>query len=303
MAGVTLLIDGDPLVYACGFVAERRKHALSWVDVTPAGDRLRNASFDGAWRRDQFIEMANLHPDEYTSTPYSIPLPFGYATEAMYSMLDGIQNHVNAYLEAIGLVPAGRRIYLTGADNFRIAAATIRPYKGNRTQPRPYWYAALREWMVTRLGAIVVNGYEADDALAMIQWRHLNDVTPRTIICTIDKDLLMVPGLHYNTKRKESFQQSAEGATLSFYRQLMTGDLTDNIPGCHRIGYETARKRLGLGATEREMFDIVLATYAANMEKYPEHHAPHTDPMGSLIENAQLLHMLRSRTDKWSPPA
>ena len=50
------------------------------------------------------------------------------------------------------------------------------------------------------------------------------------------------------------------------------------------------------------MFDIVLAQYAANMEKYPEHHAPHTDPFGAVYENARLLHMLRSKDDKWYPP-
>ena len=45
--------------------------------------------------------------------------------------------------------------------------------------------------MQSRYGAQVIDGMEADDALALAQ-------TDKTAIATIDKDLLMVVGRHYN---------------------------------------------------------------------------------------------------------
>jgi len=302
---VTLLIDGDPLVYACGFVAEKRRHLLSWVDVTKDGDVIRRATFESAWRRDRFIELVNLHPDEYEAELYSIPYPFSFAAQAFRTTLEGIEKNVGEYLRAVGHEPGGTRIYLTGTGNFRAELATIKPYKGNRTAPRPYHYDALRQYMVEKHGAKVVNGIEADDAVSIIQWRGRQKTPkhPRTIICTVDKDLLMVPGFHYNTREKEAWYQSPEEAQLAFYRQLLTGDGTDNIPGCHGIGKARASVILpSLLWSERQMYDVVLAEYAANMVRYPEHHRPHTLPEDALLENARLLWMLRHKGDVWEPP-
>ena len=299
---VTLLIDGDPLVYACGFVAERRRHLLEWRDVTPDGDVGRYASFDAAWRRDRFIELMNLHPDEWASTIYSTPAPFGYAVQAMRATLDGIENHVGDYLRHNGLEPGESAIYLTGGKTFRDKIATIQPYKGNRTASRPYWYSKLREWMVAERGAIVTSGIEADDAIAMLQWQEQSALDPKTILCTVDKDLNMVPGLHYNTKRKEAWWQTGDDAIVAFYRQLLTGDATDNIPGCYLLGPAKAEKMIVPGMTERQMFEIALYAYNVNIERYPDHHAPHTDPLEALRENARLLHMLRGPDDEWREP-
>ena len=299
---VTLLIDGDPLVYSCGYVAERRRHILSWVDVTTDGDVYHEAEFEHAWRRDAFIDLMNLHPDEWACQTYAIPYDFGFAVQALRTTLAGIEDNVRPYLIHLGLEPGPTQIYLTGGDNFRHNVATIRPYKGNRGNARPFWYAKLREYMVERHGAIVVDEYEADDAIAMVQWQTAYTVEPTSIICTIDKDLKMVPGLHYHTKDKEAWYQSPQGALECFYRQLLTGDATDNIPGLYRVGKSRAAVLLPSGLSERDMYERVLAEYATNMAKYPEHHLPHTDPAECLAENARLLWMLRHPDDKWYPP-
>lgn len=115
--------------------------------------------------------------------------------------------------------------WLTGSNNFRY---TIYPeYKANRKDvPRPEHLQACREFLVTNWKARVTDGNEADDELGIEQSAQGME----TVICSIDKDLLQVPGYHYNFVRGiESFVSPLEGLR-SFYKSLITGDATDNIP-------------------------------------------------------------------------
>ena len=79
--------------------------------------------------------------------------------------------------------------YLSGGNNFR---KTIDPqYKANRLgKPKPKWLETCREHLVTKWNAVVTDGIEADDALGIAQRED-------TIICSLDKDLLQIPGNHY----------------------------------------------------------------------------------------------------------
>ena len=84
------------------------------------------------------------------------------------------------------------RIFLSSKEkpNFR---KVINPeYKANRdkTDTPPLVYTC-KEYLDKTWGAEYIVSYEADDALA---WNQ----TSKTIICTIDKDLDMIPGMHYN---------------------------------------------------------------------------------------------------------
>jgi len=64
-------------------------------------------------------------------------------------------------------------------------------------------------------------------------------------IATLDKDLYGVPGWHWNWRRKELFNVSPEDADRFFYKQLITGDATDNIPGLfRRLGQKATRTLL-----------------------------------------------------------
>jgi 5'-3' exonuclease len=81
------------------------------------------------------------------------------------------------------------RLFLTGKDNFRY---TIYPeYKAHRPKEKPFWLQACREYLIATFNAEVIDGQEADDALGINQ-------TGDTIICSIDKDLDMLRGDHYN---------------------------------------------------------------------------------------------------------
>lgn len=124
------------------------------------------------------------------------------------------------------------QIFLTGKDNFRNKVDPL--YKISRKDsPKPVHYDAIREYMINNWQAEVIDGMEADDALGLAQ-----DST--TTICSIDKDLLMVEGSHYNFVKDEWSYTDAEYGTFLFYKQMLTGDNTDDIPGIYGLGDKKA---------------------------------------------------------------
>jgi len=143
--------------------------------------------------------------------------------------------------------------FLTGPNNFRKA---INPeYKANRKdKPKPVHLQACRNYLVQEYGAIITDGYEADDALGFHQ-------TEDTIICSIDKDLMMIPGAHYNFIKKEYTEVSELDGLKSFYRSMLVGDTSDNIVGVKGIGKVKAAKIIDHLTTEDEMYEAVRFLY------------------------------------------
>jgi 5'-3' exonuclease len=153
--------------------------------------------------------------------------------------------------------------FLSGDTNFR---KTINPeYKANRTDlKRPEYLPTCRLHLVLEWGAVNAENCEADDLLGINQKED-------TIICTIDKDLLQVPGRHYNFVKQEFREVSEKEGLFQFYWQCIMGDRTDNIFGFDGIARNTIPKKLeplyqemqhasSMG-TEVDLFDIVRAQY------------------------------------------
>lgn len=129
------------------------------------------------------------------------------------------------------------RLFLSGSGNFREHVATIKPYKGNRPETaKPKYYKQIKDYMVNHWNAEVVHGREADDALGTAQWAA-KDLS--TIIVSIDKDLDMVPGHHYNWVKDEFYFVPLREANLRIFYQMLEGDVTDNIPGIKGVGPKT----------------------------------------------------------------
>jgi len=49
-----------------------------------------------------------------------------------------------------------------------------------------------------------------------------------------DKDTDMIPGWHYNPRKKEKYHIGYKEAKYNFYKQLLIGDTADNIAGCEQ---------------------------------------------------------------------
>ena len=105
------------------------------------------------------------------------------------------------------------RIFLSGKQipNFR---SLIYPdYKANRKDlVKPQEVKELEWYLQDVLGAELIHGYEADDALG---WNQ----TETTVICTIDKDLDMIPGMHYNFVSGKSYYVNQSTALKQSYDQ------------------------------------------------------------------------------------
>jgi hypothetical protein len=127
------------------------------------------------------------------------------------------------------------RIYLSGKNNFRYDVAVTRPYKGNREgKVKPIHLSHCYDYLRTKYRAITVDGYEADDAIA-------SDMVQNSAVhCGIDKDIQQIAGRHYNFVTKEMIVVSDAQAKLNMFRQICTGDGTDNIPGLPLIGEKKA---------------------------------------------------------------
>jgi 5'-3' exonuclease len=188
-------------------------------------------------------------------------------------------------------------IFLSGDNNFRY---DIYPeYKANMTQPKPRHLKALKEYLVTTYEALVSDGCEADDLLGIEQCKGGD-----TIICSIDKDLRMIPGKHYSfeisgkitrgPRAGKPWVRPMEMVTVSeadglrkFYYQLLVGDRTDNVMGAAGVGPVTADRILASCGTERELFEAVSDHYGSEEE---------------LLMTGQCLWIFRKPNDRWEIP-
>lgn len=217
---------------------------------------------------------------------------FAANEDPVENALHSVKVMLNSMLTATGCEEY--ECFLTGKNNYRHEVATIKPYKGNRKQPKPVHYDAIRDYLVNVHGAVIVDEMEADDILGIKQ-------TDETIIASIDKDLDMIPGWHYNWRKEDLYYVERDEATRNFYRQLLTGDSTDNIVGIPGIGPKKADAILNTVDGQMEFWDIedweeeafwtVLDVYSLHYKR----------PYEVLTEMAELL-WIQNGTGRWKSP-
>ena len=177
------------------------------------------------------------------------------------------------------------KIAVRGPDNFR---REIYPaYKANRKKEMTEKERELFDYSYNQLeshwGAEKATGMEADDLLAI--W---HTETPG-IIASLDKDMLQVPGLHYNFRSKEFQYIEEEEASYLLHLQMLTGDSTDNIKGLKGIGPVKAKKILA-GVPAKRHLNRVKAAWRANHGLGWER---------ELQLNTDLLYLRRSHDDRY----
>ena len=171
-------------------------------------------------------------------------------------------------------------VYLTGTDNFRREIAPS--YKANRPDERPAHWQAVREFLVTHHKAEICNGHEADDQLGIQQDKKRGT----TVICSIDKDLLQIPGRHYNFVKKTFQEVGIDEGLEHLYLQSLIGDRSDNIIGVAGIGPVKAAQALD-GLLPEEWYDKCRELY-------------NDDERFHL--NMKLLYIWQKPNDIWQPP-
>lgn len=260
-----ILLDADILTYAIGFASQKTYYTLYMDDGM-------------VWEYTSIREAKKMcGPDDSLVTRVE-SMPTDYVKDKLSKTINKIKKETGCDK----LQP-----YLTGKNNFRIDTAVTVPYKGNRKLGKPEHYKFIRQHLVDEYGAVIVDGEEADDALGIEQ-------SDNTIIASIDKDLLMIPGWHYNLNTGNILEASDPGELKIdkgkltgygfkwFCAQMLLGDNVDNIKGVKGLGDVRTYQLLAPIEKELDLWKFVRNTYKK-----------HKMSMDRLDENAQLLWIRR----------
>lgn len=281
------LIDGDSFLYRAGFAVEKTKYLVQGTadngdEVfircdTAAGAKICAVNHKGIiWTRKEIGAVED-------------------AIAVLRGMISKAVSDAGAVLHFVYLSPMG--------GNFRDALGKIRKYKGNRdNSARPVYYPDLRDCLLRDYAATVARGEEADD---MISWvsRQMTKQGKEHVIVGIDKDLLQIPGDHYDWVLNEHKNLSDDEARLWYWAQVLAGDSGDNILGCWRLGVKKAVNFIAQcnGLSDDEMWPKIVRKYKESQKIEGCPYAA-LDAESVALETCRLVR-LRQQPDEelWTP--
>lgn len=255
------LVDADILRYEVGSVGQKLNKETGEVDILP---------FD--FVKEVFDERVRTIIEGSGASEGILFLTGDKSTLRMAN------RNINSSLQGVDYLP-----------NFRETLATGKVYKGTRTKDKPFHWLNLTAYILAQGlssdGRVsIANGCEADDLIAIT---HGQMDRGSSIICSRDKDLRMVPGLHYGWEcgKQPEFgpveyddlgtiqlirNKSPKGITTNkivgggfkfFCSQLLTGDVVDNIGGAKGAGPVKSYALLSDCTSERDCFNTVRRHY------------------------------------------
>ena len=310
----TLAVDADILTYRNAWAAQQTHYDLYFK-----GKSLEK-TFRYADDYKKFLDEQPSHLQKhYEKRPREVGLDLKIATDSIDKCIYSMIKKFN-----VGNVVC----YLTDEEksNFRYKIATLLPYKADRGE-KPKFYRQCREHLMDRWNAQVIVGEEADDAMAQLQFPHYQRLiygedrsdSDITMIASLDKDLKMVPGYHYDFSDKAELRWIDELQGLrNFYTQLLTGDKSvDNIPGLFQICKKKVMPKMKAPlqdcTTEVEMYKYVRSIWEKNLPKEYSVTRGEGDDIEVetiklnldevLLEIGNLLWMRRFKGKWWTFPA
>lgn len=265
-----LLIDGDVIAYRASAAAEKTRYMVSG----PLGRYV--AEFDSAAEaKEAMLEDGLLWSRKELE-------PEDKAILIVNAMIGDIRAHYDSEDPEV-------HIFLSpSVGNYREQLATRAKYKGNRDHvARPTHHRACVARLVA-LGGVTADGQEADDALGIAASEDKG-----SIICSIDKDLLQIPGRHYDFVKKEETTVTPKEGTKFFYQQVLSGDDADNVPGIKGVGAVKASKLLEKAESPLACWLVCLAEYK---KAYGDKGA------AFALETARLVYVRKKPKEMWVPP-
>lgn len=289
---ITVLVDGDIVAYKCAAAADGRYWSHPEVVLT-----LR---LDGSnvfkYKKDLVLECEKRGLDVSLCKEEYIPDPEPYALHSVKLSIKRIKEDVEKEFPGY---KADLRIFLTGKENFR---NKINPsYKSNREgMRRPYHLSACKEYLTTVHGAITEEGFEADDLIGIAAEGEIT-----CVVATIDKDLQMIPAIYYHLDKQTFTGVDEDQAELTFYKQVLTGDVTDGIVSLKGVGPKTAEKQMALvGEVYESRYEAALALFFKYIEREEDELVEdYIQRVECIFENvANLIWIRRSREEFWRNP-
>ena len=293
----TLLIDADPIVYRCGFAAEKtsyhivyEKDGLNEVHFSP-DDNYTAGDYMKTWKRN------NTDVEILSQTREVIPEPESHAIQTTEFQINSIIRACKDRYDDVGRI----RLVLTEGKSFRDSIATVRPYKGNIDPThKPAHYVLIRNFLRDAYGAEMASGIEADDAVSI---EARKDDGERHVVATIDKDLDQIPGVHYDYLRKVFYVVTHAAASRFFWTQALAGDATDNIVGCTGFGLVKAERAINLAweRGEHAVWEDIVALYGKSMALEKCEYKS-MKPEAVALEMARLVKLQEYTDHLWTPP-
>lgn len=175
---------------------------------------------------------------------------------------------------------------------FRTEFYKYRRYKGNRP-PKPDWFNLWYPTMklqLEELGFVQIPYLEADDIIASLAV----ELGPAScIIMSPDKDLMQIPGVHFDYKKGADAQMIVvpePTANYNFWLSMLEGDDADNIAGVPGLGVKKGKALLD-AAEPVQYKSVVLGAYCKYFDSY----------YGNIIfeQTFNTLMMLRPQHAHW----
>jgi len=187
-------------------------------------------------------------------------------------------------------------IYLSDSleQNFRYKLFPL--YKGNRVLSKPTHFQSLSDTLANTFEATIAEGMEADDAIGI----EANRLGPdKCVIASIDKDLLQIPGNHYNWVNGVWRRIEAGEGEYRFYKQLLVGDPVDNIVprvglSCPGVGERKAENYLEGCATTEDYNKTIWETYREHCLNHDNEELYHR-----IETTGQLLKIRQHEDEVW----
>lgn len=186
--------------------------------------------------------------------------------------------------------------FISGSRNYRYDL--FPDYKANRRGAvDPIHRQSVKEFLILEWMCLVSDGIEADDAIGIEHTRFTRqgDVP---IICSIDKDFKQLSGRFYDFVLDKHFEVGQDEAKRYFYKQLVLGDKSDNIPGYDGKARQKPTKLIqhyydliGLAETEWGMYNQAFDAFMEGGQTQDDLHL-----------TAQLCYILRNEGEFWKPP-
>jgi len=187
--------------------------------------------------------------------------------------------------------------FYQGMNHKNFRTDLLPEYKGHRTKTeaillwKPTILATLKKIGVTELFYI-----ESDDALAVVSRLFSN-----YILVSADKDMVQIPGTHYNPFKKgpaispDRWKRiSKHQALFNLYCQVLSGDSTDmpnELCGIPLVGEVKSKKFLSKAENEDEYMKVVHDKYSA---KFGEEAG-----LKRALVTYQMVRLLTHSKDDW----
>jgi DNA polymerase-1 len=240
------LIDADTLIFSACLHCEEQE------DLLP-----RDYYSDSEW--EEITSDPNYFESDHCIYRINLDEAYEYALEKLNSLLEktGCKDY--------------ELHFTTGRKSFRYTkvynmykANRLEDSQGNKTR-KPTGLTELKYKFAEDGKGFVWTEWEADDIVVAKKYKWPD----KYLLVALDKDVLYsLPGRHFNYYSSAQynidmkfFEVTKEQAIKHHYRQCLTGDKGDNVPGLHRVGPKTADKILNSCTNQAECWKAVVSEY------------------------------------------